>query len=93
MSPSHSSQFERACAHRATLLEAGSGIKMNLPRREFLRLAAGAAALPAVSRIARAETYPTRPVTMIVPFAAGGPTDVYARIVAGKWAASSGKRS
>ena len=47
---------------------------MKLPRRTFLHLAAGAAALPAVSRIARARSYPTRPITMVVPFPAGGPT-------------------
>jgi tripartite-type tricarboxylate transporter receptor subunit TctC len=44
---------------------------MKLPRRKFLHLAAGAAALPAVSRIARAQTYPSRPVRIIVTFAAG----------------------
>jgi tripartite-type tricarboxylate transporter receptor subunit TctC len=54
---------------------------MKLPRRKFLHLAAGAAALPAVSRVARAQAYPTRPITIIVGAAAGGPTDTIGRII------------
>src|SRR5262245_11904608 len=58
---------------------------MKLPhRRQALRLAAGAAALPAVSRIAIADAYPTRPVRIIVGFAAGGGGDLTARLM-GQW--------
>ena len=52
------------------------------PRRRVLSLAAGAAALPVISRVASAQAYPTRPITMIVSFAAGSPTDVTGRIIA-----------
>src|ERR1700674_1654655 len=52
---------------------------MKPTRRQFLQLAGAAAALPAVSRIARAQTYPSRTITIIVPFPAGGPTDAIAR--------------
>ena len=55
---------------------------MALPRRKFLRLAGAAAAFPALSRVAKAETYPSRPITMIVPFPAGGPYDVFGRLLA-----------
>ena len=64
---------------------------MKLPRREFLHLAAGAAALPAVSRIARAQTYPTRPIKMIVAFPPGGPTDTLARLTAERLSVSLGQ--
>jgi tripartite-type tricarboxylate transporter receptor subunit TctC len=64
---------------------------MKLPhRRQFLHLAAGSAALPVVSCIAWAEAYPTRPITMVVPFPAGGGTDIVARILGERIRASLG---
>jgi tripartite-type tricarboxylate transporter receptor subunit TctC len=59
---------------------------MKLPRRRFLRLAAGTASLPAVTRFAQAQTYPTRPVRVIVGFPAGGGSDITARLM-GQWLA------
>jgi tripartite-type tricarboxylate transporter receptor subunit TctC len=65
---------------------------MQLPRRQFLHVAAGAALLPAALRLAKAQTYPSRPVTIIVPFAAGGATDVGARIVGEHMARTLGQQ-
>src|SRR5262249_11753139 len=64
-----------------TLSDTKSGNTMKPPRRRFLHLAAGAAALAAVSRIARAQSYPTRPVRIIIGYPPGGSTDVMARLI------------
>ena len=65
---------------------------MKLPRRNFLRLAAGAAALPAASRFAWAQAYPERAVRVIVPFPPGGATDVFSRLAAQKLTERLGKQ-
>jgi tripartite-type tricarboxylate transporter receptor subunit TctC len=64
---------------------------MKLPRRKFLHLATSAAMLPVTLRAATAEVYPSRPITMIVPFAAGGPVDMLARILVDRMRPSLGQ--
>jgi tripartite-type tricarboxylate transporter receptor subunit TctC len=66
---------------------------MKLPhRRQFLRLAVDVAALPAASSIANAQSYPSRPITLIVPFPAGGAADVIARTIAERMRRPLGQR-
>ena len=57
---------------------------VKIPRRQFIHLIAGAAVLPAMSRIAQAQAYPSRPVHWVVPWPAGGPADISARLI-GQW--------
>jgi tripartite-type tricarboxylate transporter receptor subunit TctC len=64
---------------------------MKLQRRQFLHLAAGATTLPAVSRGANAQAYPSRPITLVVPFAPGGANDVIGRVLAPRMRASLGQ--
>jgi tripartite-type tricarboxylate transporter receptor subunit TctC len=65
---------------------------MNLVRYKFLYLATGVIAISAISQTATAQTYPVRPLTLVVPFAAGGPTDVVARILAGRMSERLGQQ-
>jgi tripartite-type tricarboxylate transporter receptor subunit TctC len=65
---------------------------MKFPRRQFLHLAAGAAALPTMSRIARAQVYPARPVHIVIGFGAGGAGDIVARLIGQRLSESLGKQ-
>ena len=64
---------------------------MNLRRRQILQLAAGALAAPAVARVAYAQAYPSRPITIVVPYPPGGPTDTIARLLAERMRAPLGQ--
>ena len=64
---------------------------MSLTRRKLLRLVAGVPALPALPRIARAQSFPNRPITIIVPYPPGGPTDTIARLLAERMRGSLGQ--
>jgi len=87
-------QINRFCASGLDAVVHGAppqGIIMKLPCRALLQLAAGVAALPAVTRVAKAQTYPARPITMIVPFPPGGGADGISRVVAERMRASLGQ--
>src|ERR1700688_3849683 len=71
----------RASRNSGACASSPGGIELKISRRKYLHLAAGAAALPALSRLARAQSYPARPVTLIAPFPAGGPVDTMGRIL------------
>src|SRR5262245_41997993 len=80
-------QSDQGCRDHADLTARETALEdciMNRPRRKFLQLAAGAAALPAMSRIAQAQTYPARPVRILVGFTAGSGPDIVARLI-GQW--------
>jgi tripartite-type tricarboxylate transporter receptor subunit TctC len=94
-SPGHDGAWSQAlgCLGEFDKIKVASGGEsMNRRRRIFLHLAAGAVALPAMSRFAWDQTYPTRPVRLIVPFAPAGPTDVFARLIAQKLSQSLGQQ-
>ena len=82
LTPSAGINLHQSPLHIPALRALTWGLQMmKFPRRRFLHLATGAAALPAVSRIAWAQTYPSRPVRIIVPFPAGQATDSIARLM------------
>jgi tripartite-type tricarboxylate transporter receptor subunit TctC len=90
--PSQSRRTQRRRVETAMLL--GHPFRVNateLLRRQFMHLVTGAAALPAVSRVAKAQSYPTRPITIVVPFAAGGGADVIGRIISERMRVSLGR--
>src|SRR5262245_33207791 len=91
--PSLPSPRERhgAGRHRTTQ-SSHVGHAMTLDRRWFLNLSAATAALPALPRLALAQTYPDRPVRMVVPYAPGGPTDAITRVLAQKMSERIGKQ-
>src|SRR3974390_3182375 len=74
----------RAASLRRLILLCDPGGVMKLPRRTFLHLAAGAAALPTIARMAWAQAYPARSVRLIVGFPAGNASDIFARLI-GQW--------
>src|SRR5258707_3228987 len=72
------------CAHENDRHQSHGPLAMTLLRRQFLHLAAGAAALPALSRMSWAQTYPSRPVRLLIGFSAGGGADIVGRLI-GQW--------
>jgi tripartite-type tricarboxylate transporter receptor subunit TctC len=92
MRPAAGLAFLRGRIGKATLASTTrSGAPMTLPRRTLLRLSAGLLASATLPRVARAQSYPTRPITIVVPYPPGGPTDTIARLIAERMRASLGQ--